>query len=89
MDASALGRDEHSAAQHTMSDMAAWTGGQAFTDSNDLARSIRTGIDDGSTYYTLEYYPDNKEWNGQFRSIRVQTNRPGVKLRHRLEFFAG
>ncbi|HKT52316.1 MAG TPA: VWA domain-containing protein [Candidatus Angelobacter sp.] len=88
VDAGALGRDSHLAAQHTMNDVAAWTGGEAFINRNDLAVSMRTSIDDGSTYYTLEYYPSNKKWDGEFRSIRVKTDRPGVKLRYRLGYYA-
>lgn len=88
VDAGALGRDDRLAAQHTMNDMAAWTGGEAFINRNDLAVSVRTGIDDGSTYYTLEYYPENKKWDGQFRSIQVRTNRSGIKLRYRLGYYA-
>lgn len=88
VDAGALGRDTRLSAHHTMNDMAAWTGGEAFTNRNDLAVSMRTGIDDGSTYYTLEYYPNNKKWDGQFRSIHVKTERPGLKLRYRLGYYA-
>jgi VWFA-related protein len=88
VDAGALGRDEHLAAQHTMNDMAAWTGGEAFINRNDLAASMQTSIDDGSTYYTLEYYPQNKKWDGQFRSIHIKASRAGVKLRYRLGYYA-
>lgn len=88
VDAGALGRDSHLASQHTMSDVAAWTGGEAFFNRNDLAASMRTSIDDGSTYYTLEYYPSNKKWDGGFRSIVVKADRPGVKLRYRLGYYA-
>ena len=88
VDAGALGRDSHLAAQHTMNDVAAWTGGEAFINRNDLAASMRTSVDDGSIYYTLEYYPSNKKWDGQFRSIQVKTDRPGVKLRYRLGYYA-
>jgi VWFA-related protein len=88
VDAGALSRDSHMSAQHTMNDMAAWTGGEAFINRNDLALSMRTSIDDGSTYYTLEYYPENKKWDGQFRAIHIKTDRPGVKLRYRLGYYA-
>jgi VWFA-related protein len=88
VDAGALGRDSHLAAQHTMNDVAAWTGGEAFINRNDLAASMQTSVDDGSTYYTLEYYPSNKKWDGEFRSIRVKADRPGVKLRYRLGYYA-
>lgn len=88
VDAGALGRDSHMSAQHTMNDMAAWTGGEAFINRNDLAVSMRTSIDDGSTYYTLEYYPDNKKWDGEFRAIEIKTDRPGIKLRYRPGYYA-
>jgi VWFA-related protein len=75
---------EHS----TMNEMAGRTGGRSFYNNNDIATSIRQSIDDGSTYYTLGYYPDNKKWDGKFRKIHVKVNRPGVKLRYRLGYFA-
>jgi len=72
----------------TMQDMAERTGGKAFYNRNDIDGAIRRSIDDGSTYYTLAYYPTNKEWNGKFRKIHLTVNRPGVKLRHRLGYYA-
>jgi hypothetical protein len=45
-------------------------------------------VDDGSTYYTLEYYPDNKKWDGQFRTTQLKSNRAGVKLRYRQGYYA-
>ncbi|HEY6248600.1 MAG TPA: VWA domain-containing protein [Candidatus Angelobacter sp.] len=71
-----------------MQDLAERTGGRAFYNRNDLDVAIRKSVDDGSTYYTLAYYPDNKDWNGKFRKIRLKVTRPGVKLRHRLGYYA-
>lgn len=88
VDAAGVGRNDHLASQHTANDLADRTGGKAFHNSNDLATSMRTSIDDGSTYYTLGYYPDNKNWDGQFRVIQVKTSRPGVTLRYRLGYYA-
>lgn len=88
VDAAALGKDDHLSAQHTMFDIAGRTGGRVFTNRNDLAASMRTSMDDGSTYYTLEYYPANKKWDGQFRAITVKTDRPGVSLRYREGYYA-
>jgi VWFA-related protein len=88
VDAGALGRDSHMTAQSTMNNMAASTGGEAFINRNDLAVSMRNSIDDGSTYYTLEYYPDNRKWDGEFRAIQIKADRPGVKLRYRLGYYA-
>jgi hypothetical protein len=88
VDAGALSKDDHLSAQHTMNEMAEGTGGKAFKNTNDLALSLKTSIEDGSTYYTLAYYPENKTWNGQFRSIQVQGARPGLILRYRLGYYA-
>jgi hypothetical protein len=49
---------------------------------------IRKSIDNGSTYYTLGYYPSNKKWDGNFRTIDVKVNRDGIHLRYRLGYFA-
>ncbi len=71
-----------------MQELAERTGGRAFYNTNDIDGAVRKSIDDGSTYYTLAYYPENKNWNGKFRKIHVKTSRPGVKLRHRLGYYA-
>jgi len=63
----------------TMQEMADRTGGRAFYNTNGIDQAIRKSIEDGSTYYTLAYYPENKNWNGKFRKIQVKVGRPGVK----------
>lgn len=72
----------------TMQDMAERTGGKAFYNRNDIDHAIALSIEDGSVYYTLAYYPSNKDWNGKFRKIHVKVNHPEVKLRHRLGYYA-
>jgi len=72
----------------TMQEMAERTGGKAFYNRNDIDNAIRRGIEDGSTYYTLAYYPSNKDWNGKFRKIKVKVAREGVKLSYRIGYFA-
>ena len=76
------------AAHSTMNTVAERTGGRAFYNTNDLTGAIRDGIEDGSTYYTLGYYPENKDWDGKFRKIVVKSNRPGVKLHYREGYVA-
>src|SRR5260221_740267 len=75
-------------AQSSLREMAERTGGQAFTNRNDLDVGIRTSIDDGSSYYTTSYTPANKTWDGRLRKIEVKTTRPGVKLRYRKGYYA-
>lgn len=88
VDAGAVGKDERIASHDTMKDIAERTGGKAFIGTNDLAGSMSSSVDDGSTYYTLEYYPDNKKWDGQFRTIQVTSSRPGISLRYRQGYYA-
>lgn len=64
------------------------TGGRAFYNRNDIDGALRNGIEDGSRYYSLGYYPDNKTWNGKFRKIKVVSPRSGIKLRYRSGYFA-
>jgi VWFA-related protein len=72
----------------TMNSVAEQTGGKAFYNTNDLNRAIRDSMNDGSTYYTLGYYPENKDWDNRFRRISVKVNRPGIKLHYRQGFYA-
>src|SRR6266481_1585507 len=88
VEAGGLTRDSRLAAQHTMNDMAAWTGGRAFINRNDVAIGMKESLENGSVYYTLEYYPDNKQWDGQFRAIKISVNRPGTNLRYREGYYA-
>lgn len=80
--------DDRMASHGTMNDLADRTGGRAFYNRNDLDGAVRDSITDGSTYYTLGYYPENKDWNGGFRNIQVKLKRGGVKLRYRIGYFA-
>jgi VWFA-related protein len=88
VDSGALGKDSHLSSQHTMEEMAEGTGGRVFKNTNDLALSLKTSVEDGSTYYTLAYYPENKTWDGRFRSIQVKSTRPGVNVRYRMGYYA-
>ena len=74
---------------HTiMNQLAESTGGKAFYYKNDLDELVREGIDDGATYYTIGYYPADKNWDGKFRKIQVKTNRPGLNLHYRQGYYA-
>jgi VWFA-related protein len=88
IDAAGLGKADHLPSQNNMKYLAERTGGKSFYNSNNIDLGVRTSIDDGSTYYALTYYPDNKNWNGLFRNIQVTTSQPGVQLRYRLGYYA-
>lgn len=72
----------------TMNSMAEETGGKAFYNTNELDSAVRAGIEDGATYYTIGYYPEDKNWDGKFRRIVVNVTRPGIRLRYRQGYFA-
>jgi VWFA-related protein len=71
-----------------MLDLADKTGGKAYYNRNDIDNALSDGIEDGSTYYLIGYYPQNKNWDGRFRKIEVKTRRPGINLRYRTGYFA-
>lgn len=87
VDASGLQKDNRLNTINTMRSLAERTGGKAFYNRNDVEIGISTSIDDGSTYYSLEYYPENKTWDGKFRVIQIK-GRPGLNLRYRQGYFA-
>lgn len=72
----------------SMQEPADRTGGKAFYNINNYDEAVFDSIEDGSTYYTLAYYPENKNWNGKFRKLQVKAGRAGVKLRYRLGYYA-
>ncbi len=94
----AIGRDAGTAmdnrlrpmldSQHTMKQIADATGGRAFLNRNDIDRAVTLSVEDGSTYYTLGYYPEDKSWNGKFRKLQVKPNRDGLRVRHRRGYYA-
>jgi VWFA-related protein len=71
-----------------MLDIADKTGGKAYYNRNDIDNALGDGIEDGSTYYMVGYYPQNKKWDGRFRKIEVKTRRHGINLRYRTGYFA-
>jgi VWFA-related protein len=72
----------------TMATFADHTGGLAFYNSNDIQGAVRKAIDDSRVTYVIGYYPTNTKWDGKFREIKIRTNKPGVRLRYRLGYYA-
>jgi VWFA-related protein len=88
IDAAGVSINDRFPARTAMESMAERTGGKTFFNRNDIDTGIRTSIDDGSTYYTLEYYPQNRVWDAKFRRIELKLTRPQVKLRYRQGYYA-
>jgi len=80
--------EDRMVSRSTMNDLAEKTGGKAFYNTNNIEGAVRRSLEDGSTYYTLGYYPENKTWDGKFRRITIKVARPGVKLHYRLGYYA-
>jgi VWFA-related protein len=77
-----------SALRSAMNDIAYETGGKAVFGSNDLAGALRRSIEDGSNYYTIAYRPQNHDWNGKFRQIKVEIAGGSYSLSYRRGYFA-
>lgn len=77
-------RDTHT----MMNDIASQTGGKAFYNTNDIAGAVTAGIDQGSSYYTLAYTPQNAKWDGRFRHIQVKVDRKGLELAYRHGYYS-
>jgi len=86
--AAGVSKNDQFSAQIAMASMAQRTGGKTFFNRNDIDTGVRTSLDDGSIYYTLAYYPKNKNWNNKFRHVKVKLSRPGVKLQYRDGYYA-
>jgi len=80
--------EDRMASRSTMNDLAEKTGGKAYYNTNNIEGAVRRSLEDGSTYYTLGYYPENKTWDGKFRRITIKVARPGVKLHYRAGYYA-
>src|SRR5258708_5849577 len=88
IDASGVSINDRFSARTAMISMSERTGGKTFYNRNDIDMGVRTSIDDGATYYTLDYYPQNRNWDNKFRHIEVKLTRPGVRLHYRQGYFA-
>jgi VWFA-related protein len=74
--------------QETMREMATVTGGKAYVNQNEIKDGIAIALADNGATYTLGYYPEDKKWNGKYRTLKVKVNRDGAQVRHRTGYFA-
>ncbi len=59
------------------------TGGFAIRNTNDLHIGMQRIDEDIRSYYLIGYRPKNQQWDGGFRSIRLEARRPGATVRAR------
>jgi VWFA-related protein len=76
------------ASQETMREIAAETGGKVYVNQNEISVGVGLAMADDSASYTLGYYPEDKKWDGKYRSIKVRVGRDGTEVRHRRGYFA-
>ena len=67
----------------TLRTLAVNTDGIALIGNNDLRKELRQIADDLTSYYLMGYYSTNTKLDGRFRTIKVQSKRPGVQIRSR------
>ena len=56
------------------------TGGFAAVDRSDFTSAFTRIVEDSSDYYVVGYTPDTRGRPGDFREVRVQVDRPGVRV---------
>lgn len=88
IDASGVTINDRFSDRTAMVSVAERTGGKTFYNRNDIDLGVRTSIEDGSTFYNMQYYPQNKNWDNKFRKIEVKVNRPHVHLQYRKGYYA-
>jgi VWFA-related protein len=81
--------NSNAASQDTLSTLASDTGGKAFFDSNDFTGVFTQVQKDSSAYYVIGFTSTNLARDGKFRRLRVQLNRPDIKLEYRSGYYAG
>lgn len=68
--------------------LAGQTGGKAYVSQNEIKNGIALAASDEKASYALGYYPENKKWDGKFRTIKVKVNQGDREIRHRKGYFA-
>jgi VWFA-related protein len=79
----------NAASQDTLATLSSDTGGKAFFDSNDFSGVFSQVQKDSSIYYVLGFTSNNPLRDGRFRRLKVQVNRPDLRLDFRAGYYAG
>jgi VWFA-related protein len=74
--------------QETMREMAHETGGRAYVNQNEIKVAVERAFADETAAYTLGYYPENKKYDGKYRSIKIKVKRDGVETHNRRGYYA-
>ncbi|MBV9339662.1 MAG: VWA domain-containing protein [Acidobacteria bacterium] len=74
--------------QGTMEEVAAETGGKAYINQNEIRNGIALAAADDKASYEIGYYPENKKWDGKYRSIKMKIAQGDIQIRYRKGYFA-
>ena len=74
-------------------DLAEQTGGHAYYSNNYVGELLDKAVEQGSSYYTLSYSPDDQKYDGSMRKIEVKLNdrdlaKAGYRLTYRRTYYA-
>ena len=76
------------ASQGSMREVAGETGGRAYMNQNEIREGVALAAADNQASYLLGYYPENKKWDGKYRSIKVKVSQGDAEVRYRKGYFA-
>lgn len=74
--------------QEQMREMARDTGGRAYVNQNEIKIGVERAFQDASATYTVGYYPDNKKYDGKYRSIKIKVKHDGADVQARNGYYA-
>ena len=85
-----LGLEALSASEQKMAQLTGSTGGRLYKPGsfNDLERTYAEVADELRHQYALYYSPTNRNRDGAFRRVRVETRNPALKVSARMGYFA-
>lgn len=72
----------------SMRQIAKETGGKAYINTNGLQDAVADAVQNGSSYYTIAYMPENKNFDGRFRKLQVRVDGGGYNLAYRDGYYA-
>jgi VWFA-related protein len=72
----------------SLEELAKQTGGKAYVNQNEIKNGIALAVSDEKASYSLGYYPENKKWDGKFRTIKVKLDQGDREVRYRRGYFA-
>jgi VWFA-related protein len=75
-------------AQEQMREIARETGGRAYVNQNEIKIGVDRAFQDQVAAYTVGYYPENKKYDGKYRTIKVKVKRDGIDVQNRRGYFA-